>query len=160
MLRLALAASLLLSFVALAAAEEKLETYAWLAGRWVGEMPNGDQLEEVWTPPCGQQMVGMFRWANKAGDTKMLEILAAAIEEGKLTLRVRHFDAQLKAREEKDKPVVFRLTEGSRSGKLHFVEEGKETKLTYEKTGDDSFSATLDFGGGRPGFTMKFTRAK
>ncbi len=158
--RFALAVSLLLCFASFAAAEEKLENHAWLAGRWLGEMPNGDKLEEVWTAPSGKQMIGMFRWSTRAGDTKMLEILAASIEDGKLTLRVRHFDAKLVAREEKDKPVVFRLTEGSGGGKLVFAEEGKETKLTYEKTGDDAFSATLDFGGGRPGFTMKFTRAK
>jgi hypothetical protein len=38
----------------------KIADLAWIQGRWVGEGLGGT-VEEIWSPPIGDSMLGMFR---------------------------------------------------------------------------------------------------
>ena len=70
-----LAPALLLCSAALAAQATKpaIADLAWMAGSWTGES-GGIQMEEHWTVPKGNSMVGMHRDVGK-GRTMLFEFL-------------------------------------------------------------------------------------
>lgn len=70
-----------------------LESLAFLAGAWEGSM-EGDPVEETWSRPRGDSIIGMFRWQH-AGRTIMWELLTIKAEEAGPTLRLRHFNADV-----------------------------------------------------------------
>ncbi|MGD9689304.1 MAG: DUF6265 family protein [Phycisphaerales bacterium] len=81
--------------VAPAPAEAKgLASLAFLHGTWSGMMGD-DWVEETWSAPEGDSIIGMFRWlsAGKGGtrSTTMWELLAITDEAEGPTLRLRHF---------------------------------------------------------------------
>lgn len=84
---------------------------AFLAGRWQGTMGRGSHVEEVWTNPSGNNVVGMFRWLKADGTPTVFELLTIQEEDGTLALRLRHQTASGTSWEEKDKPVTMRLAE-------------------------------------------------
>jgi hypothetical protein len=86
----------------------RIDAAAWLAGQYVGSGLGGE-VEYQWLPPRAGAMLGTFRLINKDGRTAFSEILQLAEVEGTLSLRVKHFTAELVAWEEKDKFVEFRL---------------------------------------------------
>jgi hypothetical protein len=67
---------------------------AWLAGHWAGEGLGGF-AEEVWSPPHGNSMMGMFRVVGKDGKVTLHEILTLVERDGSLVLKLKHFDADL-----------------------------------------------------------------
>ena len=78
---------------------------AWLEGRWVGEGLGG-QAEEVWSPAAGGQMVGHFQLV-KGGKPVFYEIMLLDMTPGGLRMRVKHFNADFTAWEDKDKWITF-----------------------------------------------------
>ena len=86
-----------------------LADVAWLAGNWTGPGLGG-QCEEIWVAPLAgcKEMMGMFRCVRD-GKIIITEHLALVEADGSLALKVRHFDAAFNAREDKDKPAVFKL---------------------------------------------------
>lgn len=97
---------------------ESLTQLAFLKGAWAGDM-HGDPVEESWSGPGGDSIMGMFRW-NSDGKTTMYELLSIKDEGGTAVLRLRHFGndftpwkgecegvAALKATEVKPNLVVF-----------------------------------------------------
>jgi len=64
--------------------------------------------EEIWTAPSGDSMMGVWRYLSD-GRLRISEILSITAEAEGPTMRLRHFDPKLIGREDKDKPVVFRL---------------------------------------------------
>jgi hypothetical protein len=89
----------------------------WLAGHWTGEALGGVS-EEIWSPPGGGSMMGMYRLI-KDGKPMFYELLTIVEEQGSLILRLKHFHADLKGWEEKDKTVEFPLV-AVRDGAVHF----------------------------------------
>lgn len=93
-----------------------LDDVAWLAGSWSGEAFGGS-FEEVWNPPSGGSMVGMFKTLN-GDNVGFYELMLLVEEEGSLSLKVKHFDSDFSAWEEKK----------------DFIREGgkiREEKLVY-----------------------------
>ncbi len=120
----------------------------WLSGTWVGSVEAGDVSEETWTKPVSGSMLGMWRWLS-GGKPRVLELLAISAEDGRPVLRRRHFDATLKAWEEKDAPLVLALV---RSGPAEAAFEGPGSKgllrITYRREGE-TLVATVE-GAGNP----------
>jgi hypothetical protein len=87
-----------LAFAAPAAAQS-IDDAAWLAGRWVGEGLGG-KVEETWAPAAGGQMVGHFQLV-KAGKPVFYEIMLLDARPGGLRLRVKHFNPDFTAWEDK-----------------------------------------------------------
>ena len=77
----------------------------WMAGHWAMERQR-DTLDEVWSKPSGDCVMGVFRWI-KRGKIWMYELLTIRDEESGPVYRFRHFSDQLRAWEEKDKPLTF-----------------------------------------------------
>lgn len=80
---------------------------AWLAGRWVGE-GLGAAAEEVWMPPAGGAMVGVFRLVRE-GSPQFYELVTMVEEEGSVVLRLKHFGPDLVGWEAKGESVSFPL---------------------------------------------------
>ena len=84
-------------------------TLAWMAGRWTCEAFGG-LAEEMWLPPAGGQMAGIFRLVRDDGPA-FYEIMTLLRVDGRLTVRLKHFDAALHGWEAKDDTVDFPLVE-------------------------------------------------
>ena len=76
-----------------------IDSASWLAGRWVGEGLGG-QVEETWAPAAGGQMVGYFQLV-KGGKPSFYEILLLDAQPGGLRMRVKHFNPDFTAWEDK-----------------------------------------------------------
>jgi hypothetical protein len=111
-----------------------LQEVGWLVGSWVGEA-FGKRFEEVWNPPSAGSMVGM--WKLHDGDTvSFYELMVLIEEEGSLALRVKHFDADFVAWEEREDYVSFPLVRIEEDA-LHF------SGLSFYRRGDDRIEAWI-----------------
>jgi hypothetical protein len=96
-------------------------------------------------------MLGLWRLVA-GGKAQVYELLSIRQEGAGLVLLLRHFDPQLKAREEKDAPLVIPLV---RAAPGEVVFEGQSTKggllrLTYRQQGADAMEGVLERDGGKP----------
>jgi len=94
-------------------AAHNLDQLAWLSGKWVAQKGEG-RLEETWSEPYGDCMVGMFRWTrnDKAFLYELLSVREEQVDDrNTLAFRLRHFHADLEAWEEKKTPLTFQLAE-------------------------------------------------
>lgn len=94
-----------------------LEDADWLVGSWTGTA-FGSHFEEHWNPPSAGSMVGLFKLFNDEG-VSFYEILLLTVDEGTLSLKVKHFSADFTAWEEKGDYVNFRLVKKEKDA-LHF----------------------------------------
>ncbi len=94
-----------------------LEDAAWLAGSWTGTA-FGKRFEEHWNPPSAGSMVGLFKLFDDKG-VSFYEILLLTVEDGTLSLKVKHFSADFTAWEEKGDYVNFKLV-AKEDDALHF----------------------------------------
>jgi Domain of unknown function (DUF6265) len=136
-----------------------LTDLSWMAGRWIDDS-GGNLSEEVWTEPAGDSMMGMWRYVA-GSQTRVFEILTISVEAGGIVIRLRHFDPELVAREDKATPVELSLIawtpgeavfEGPAAGAPGLV------RLTYRRATDDTLTSTLEKGGKKQEFS--FRRAK
>lgn len=112
-----------------------LEDAAWLAGNWVGTA-FGKSFEEVWNPPSAGSMVGFFKLFDDTGEVAFYEILLLTEVEGSLSLKVKHFNADFTAWEDKAEFVDFRLVRAGPDA-LHFK------GLSFYRTGPDTITAYI-----------------
>lgn len=90
---------------------------AWLAGHWHGEAMGGS-VDEIYSPPAGGALLGMFRLV-KDGKPSFYELITLAEENGSLVLRLKHFNADMTGWEEKDESFTTRLIQ-AKPGKAYF----------------------------------------
>src|SRR5581483_5091094 len=107
----------------------KVAELAWLQGHWTATAFAGT-VEEIWSPPLGNAMMGMFR-VVKDGKVVFYELCTLVQQNESVVLRLKHFHPDLKGWEEKDASVTFPLIKLAKD-KAYF--DG----LTIEKEGDDS----------------------
>jgi len=132
------------------ATSSKLAPLAFISGRWHTEF-GGDQLEEYWSPPAGDSMMGVFRWM-KGGKVWMNELITIVDEGEEIVFRLKHFDAKMVGWEEKGECLTLKLV---RSGANEVVFEESKPKqplrITYRKMGEDSLVVVLEsLGDGKP----------
>lgn len=108
----------------------------WIQGHWTGEALGG-QVEEIWSPPLGESMMGSFKLVQD-GKVKFYEIITISEIEQTLIMRLKHFDPQLKGWEEKDETVDFKLVKLS-PGKIFF--DG----LTFERISENEMNVYVRF---------------
>lgn len=109
------------------ATDTPLAAFEFLVGTWRGEF-NGEFVEEIWSAPHGNAMMGMFRWLNADKLSRMYELLTISREGDQTFLRLRHFTRAMHAWEEMDKPVEMRLAEQT-DGRAVFTIIGDEGRL-------------------------------
>jgi len=129
-------------------APASIETVAWIAGHWGQERPGG-LLEEIWSKPQGDSMMGVFRWIKK-GKVWIYEILTIREEEGTLVLRFRHFSDKLSTWEPKDEPITYRLTKATdREAIFENPESDKFRRFAFRLDGDDMVVSVGSFRDGK-----------
>ena len=106
-----------------------LADLAFIAGAWKGEL-GGAVIEEHWSAPEGDNMMGMFRFV-KDGKVTFYEMQSIEQNEGPPVLRIKHYHPGLRGWEEKDEAVTFTLrqVEGQRAV---FDEDDRSTQLIYQ----------------------------
>lgn len=118
----------------LAGAEPASATLAdvgWLVGSWTGDAFGGT-FEEVWNPPSAGTMVGMFKVLSDDGEVWFYELLLLAEEEGTLRIKVKHFNPDFSAWEDKTEHVTFNLV-AIEPDAIHF------SGLSFYRIDDDEF---------------------
>lgn len=86
-----------------------IDEAAWLIGDWVGTGIGGAAASEVWLPPAGPTMVGLFVQEQADGSIMFTEHMYLTEEAGSLMVKLKHFNPDLTGWEEKDGMVRFRL---------------------------------------------------
>jgi len=114
--------------------QASLRDVAWLTGRWVGTGLGG-QVEDLWSTPAAGAMPGMFRLV-KDGAVQFYELMTLVEVEDSLELRLKHFHADLKGWEEKDRVLTFPLSR--REGNA-LVFGG----IRFERVQDDQLHVTV-----------------
>lgn len=133
MLTIALAFTLLSSPPAQPFDQLATSRLSFLVGTWRGEL-HGAVIEETWSTFESGQAIGMFRMVDAKSGVKFQELMNLTVKGDTVELRLRHFDNDLVAFEEKDKPMLFKLQLAEKQ-KAIFVNAAKE-KLTYARDGD------------------------
>ncbi len=111
-----------------------LDDASWLAGSWVGTA-FGRHFEAVWNAPSADSMVGLFKLYDDDG-VAFYELLLLVVEDGTLSLKVKHFNADFSAWEEKPDYGRFRLVK-KEANALHFH------GLSFYKRGDDAIDGYI-----------------
>jgi hypothetical protein len=129
-----------------------IQDAAWLAGRWVGTGLGGE-LEEVWSRPAGGQMVGHFRLLRE-GKPVFYEFILLDVTDGGIRMRLKHFNPDHTAWEEKDTWTTFAPV-SSRPTELVF------NGLTIQLKGTDAMTMKLSLRNGEAVTeeTLQFRRA-
>lgn len=138
---------------------------AMLEGAWVerrAQASGTSHVEELWSAPAGDNVMGSFRWLAPDGSAAMYELLVITQEEQGLFLRLRHFGAELAAWEERDEPKTLRLARAE-PNRLVFEAHahcGDLARVTYDRSEQDVLAIEVAFveGGGRPPLRFRLRR--
>ena len=94
-----------------------IDDASMLVGSWDGEA-FGNTFEQVWNPPSAGSMVGFFKLLD-GEEVAFYELLLLVEEAGSLSLKVKHFNADFTAWEEKGEYITFRFVKAEPDA-LHF----------------------------------------
>ena len=114
--------------------EATIEDAEWLVGSWTGTA-FGQQFEEVWNAPSAGTMIGLFKLYGDEG-VSFYELLELSVEDGTLSLKVKHFNADFTAWESREDYVTFRLVKKDDDA-LHFG------GLSFYRRGDNSIDGYI-----------------
>lgn len=112
------------------------EDVSFLVGAWAGPAFGGT-FEEVWNPPSAGSMVGMFKFMGDEG-VGFYEIMLIVAEEGSLSLKVKHFNPDFSAWEEKEDYIDFKFVKAEPDA-VYF------SGLSFFKISDDEIHAYIAF---------------
>ncbi len=101
---------------------------SWLVGSWVGTA-FGQEFEQVWSAPSAGSMIGTFKLMS-GDEVSFYELLQLSVDDGTLSLKVKHFNADFTAWEDKEDFVDFRLVKFD-DDELHF------SGLSFYRLDDD-----------------------
>lgn len=111
-----------------------IEDASWLVGSWSGTA-FGQRFEDVWNPPSAGTMIGFFKLYGDDG-VAFYELLLLSVEDGTLSLKVKHFNPDFTAWEEKDDYINFQLVKKEESA-LHFG------GISFYRRGDDAIDGYI-----------------
>ena len=127
---------------------EPLADIAWIGRAWRSEH-NGRIIEEIWSPPAGGSMTGMFRLVA-GGQPRFYEFMSIEATGGGVFLHMHHFSPGLKRWE--DTPQKWELAEATDQRATFEVRNEPDPKrLIFMKRGDDGIVIRLvDYENGKP----------
>lgn len=114
--------------------EATLADVSWMVGSWTGSAFEGT-FEEVWNAPSADSMVGMFK-LMKDDKVEFYELLLLVEENRTLNLKVKHFNGDFSAWEDKEDYVNFRLVLLEKDA-VHF------SGISFHRVNDDEIHAYL-----------------
>lgn len=126
----------------------RISDVAWIAGNWI-KRDGKNLLQELWTEPTGDSMVGSFRWI-KDGKVWIYELMTIREEGGTLVFRFRHFASDMTAWEPKTEPITYRLLSlGDREAVFENPNDAKHHR--YELSRPDDKTLLVRVGAKREG---------
>ncbi len=142
--------------------EATVAQLSWISGAWDGTGLGGT-VEELWTKPDGDSMVGVFRLVGADGKLTVCELLMIEQRGKHVAYSFRHFGPGNKPWEELDKPLAFDLIRLT-ANEAVFESSVQTTpkRLTYTRT-DDKLSVRVQGetdGALGDGFTVNMKRTK
>jgi hypothetical protein len=105
-----------------------------LVGSWEGTA-FGQRFEQSWNPPSAGSMVGMFKLMD-GDEVTFYELLLLTVDDGTLSLKVKHFSADFTAWEEKGDFIDFRLVKLGED-ELHF------SGISFYRRNEDAVEAYI-----------------
>lgn len=84
---------------------KEIKEMSWLEGTYQGEKW-GNYIEEVWSSPKGNNLIGMFRMM-KGDKIIFTELIYIDELNGKTAMRLKHFDKMFAGREKSDETIDF-----------------------------------------------------
>ena len=109
----------------------------WLTGLWQGKH-NSEHVDEIWSMPTGDTMVGAFR-QFVGTELTLYEMMVIEKSGDEIVLRIKHYGPGLTAWETSDENMVFTLKE-TKDKELYFTMEsitGSERALHYRRQADE-----------------------
>ena len=100
-----------------------------MVGNWAGEAFGGT-FEEGWNPPSAGSMIGFFKLMGDEA-VAFYELLLLVEEEGSLSLKVKHFNPDFTAWEDKEDYIRFRFIKAEEDA-VHF------SGLSFYRIDDDT----------------------
>lgn len=147
-----------------AKAAPALSDFAFLTGRWVSVNPNKTVNDEIWTPPRGSSMAGLFRQVRKDGKPALHEVSLITAEPDGIYLRLRHLHAALEVPDQKSEVTVFKLVSVG-NNRCEFTGTGTgEAKdvasVVYRLDGPNELVMEVTFvpGGKEKGYSLRYSR--
>jgi hypothetical protein len=121
----------------------RIASLSWMAGHWRG-VADSTRLEEHWSMPAGDCMMGMFR-AVRDGHVRAYQFMSLEQDPDGVLLRVKRFEPGLVGKEDKERSVVFRLEHASfREAVFDYQGSESPKRLTYRRAGHDSLYVRLE----------------
>lgn len=126
-----------------AAETPTLASLDWLIGSWTGSVGE-DPIEEVWLPPVGGAMAGIFRW-SKGGQVYLYELMTLEETAGSVVLKIKHFGPDLIGWEDEAASVVFDRVEAT-SDRSAFARRGGAdgARIVYRRTEGGGMTVTFE----------------
>ena len=121
-----------------------VQDLSFMAGKWMGQ-EGGFDIEEHWTTPANNNMIGMMRMA-KDGKASMYELCVIEQTATGPVLRIRHFRAAMVPREEKPEEITFTLVDFAKD-KATFEAQDKHLKIVYHRLSANELTISLDRAG-------------
>ncbi|MCA8889658.1 MAG: hypothetical protein KDA46_12555 [Parvularculaceae bacterium] len=118
--------------------EASIDALSWLEGRWLGAGLGG-KSEEIIAPALGGQIMGMFRQTSVEGELQFYEFFAFAEANCTLEVRLRHFNPDMTAWEDKTSYRLFPLV--AIEGETAYFDG-----ITYSLTGADTMEVAVNTG--------------
>lgn len=112
----------------------RITDFKWLVGNWVGN-GFGGVSQEAWTEPTVNSMVGVYKHYKDEKPT-FYEFMNICVTDGKISLRLKHFNPDMKGWEEKEGFVEFPFVSASAT-KINFK------GLSYELVEDNKMEVRL-----------------
>lgn len=147
-----------------AAPSAALAPLAFMEGAWItaDAEPGKAFSEELWMPPRGTSMAGVFRRVRGDGGPAFFEIVAITVESDGVLLRLRHFHGQLDPREGETDAMVLRLVEaGDGSATFDAVENTRGVaRVTYAREASDAMVLRIFFEGDEQPELIRYARVR
>ncbi|MCR9013485.1 DUF6265 family protein [Aquiflexum gelatinilyticum] len=111
-----------------AAGNGSIQQLDWIVGYWSGTGLGGE-CDELWLPAQDNSMVGTFRFMMN-GSLIFSEYMNMVEEDGRLFLKLKHFNRDLSAWEEKEEWTIFKFIK-TESQTAYF------SGITFHRDGDE-----------------------
>lgn len=114
-----------------------------LTGNWRGKIGD-DIVDEYWSIMAANTLIGMFRWL-KEGEVSFYEFVVIDNIDGKIRLKIKHFNPDLTGWEEKANYIHYVLRDISDSQVIFGSEDPTEKgRLIYERQGEKKLTVILE----------------
>ncbi len=121
-----------------------LRDLSFLKGTWCGKSASGSYVEEFWSGPQGDSIIGHCRFI-KDGKTTFYELLTIVSTPGGISLRMRHFDKAFKGWDEKDEAGDCVLINSSANEAVFDNNMSQhKVRVTYRRAGPKSLNVSIE----------------